>query len=145
MNSTINKTLEHTFLLARHLNKRNLRGAVIVFLMELGASTKQIGFELLLYAILLQNKNPTRALSCDIYQEIKLHYGLMSEEQVEQAIREVIKAAWINGSREAWDWYFSYADKPVTAKPTNSEFISQLAYILELWQASAENTASLKR
>ena len=49
MNSTIDKTLEHVWFLARHLKKYNIRGAVIVMLMELGVPTKCVGFELLVF------------------------------------------------------------------------------------------------
>lgn len=134
MESTIEKTLCHVLLLARHLDKCNPRGAAVVMLMELGVPTKLVGFEFLKKAIELQRKDPTRVLAKDIYTEIALHYRQNSEDQVEQAIRDAIKASWRHGSREAWEWYFSYAGKPVSNKPTNSEFISRLAYILEIWQ-----------
>lgn len=134
MESTIEKTLNHVLLLARHLEKCNPRGAAVVMLMELGVPTKLVGFEFLKRAIELQRKDPTRVLAKDIYMEIALHYRQSSDDQVEQAIREAVKASWRHGSREAWEWYFSYAGKPVVNKPTNSEFISRLAYILEIWQ-----------
>lgn len=134
MNSTIGTTLEHILFLARHLERYNLRGAVIVVLMELGVPTKCLGFEFLVYSILLQQMDPTRPLTNDIYLETKLHYKQFSEEQVEQAIRDAIKHAWNRGSKTAWEWYFSYDARAVLSKPTNSEFISQIAYILELWQ-----------
>lgn len=134
MESTIEKTLNHVLLLARHLDKCNIRGTVIVMLMELGVPTKCVGFEFLKAAVELQRKDPTRTLAKDIYLEISLHYRQNSEEQVEQAIREAIKAAWRHGSRRAWDWYFFYDGRSVLNKPTNSEFISRIAYILEIWQ-----------
>lgn len=134
MESTIERTLNHILLLSRHLDQYNLRGAIIVALMELGVPTKCIGFEFLKKAIELQRKDPTRALAKDIYLEISLHYKQNSEELVEQAIRDAIKMAWRHGSREAWEWYFSYGGRAVSNKPTNSEFISRIAYILEIWQ-----------
>lgn len=134
MESTIERTLYHILLLAQHLNHFNLRGAIIVVLMELGVPTRYIGFEFLKKAIELQRKDPTRALAKDIYMEIALHYRQNSEELVEQAIREAIKMAWRHGSRKAWEWYFSYDGRAVSNKPTNSEFISRIAYILEIWQ-----------
>lgn len=134
MESTIERTLHHILLLARHLDGCNLRGAVVVALMELGVPTKSVGFEFLKRAIELQRKDPTRALGKDIYLEIALHYKQSSEDLVEQAIRESIKIAWRHGSRKAWDWYFSYDGRTVTNKPTNGEFISRIAYILEIWQ-----------
>ena len=139
MESTIGETIDHIKLLAHHLEKSNLRGTVVVFLMELRVPTKCVGFELLLQSILLQHKDPTRALINDIYLEVKLHNRQISEEQVQQAIREAIRIAWERGSRKAWDWYFSYDGEPVTEKPSASDFISRLAYILELWQTEVRH------
>jgi len=139
MESTIGETIDHIKFLVRHLEKSNLRSAVIVFLMELRAPTKCVGFELVLQSILLQHKDPTRALSNDIYLEVKLRNKQMSEEQVQQAIKEVIRIAWERGSRTAWNWYFSYDGEPVTEKPSASDFISRLAYILELWQTEVRH------
>ena len=134
MESTIDRTLRHILLLARHLDHCNFLGVIVVVLMELGVPTKCVGFEYLKRAIELQYKDPTRALAKDIYLEISLHYKQNSEELVEQAIREAIKMAWRHGSRKAWDWYFSYDGRAAVNKPTNSEFISRIAYILEIWQ-----------
>lgn len=134
MESTIEKTLCHISLLARHLERYYLRGAIIVVLMELGVPTKCSGFEFLSKAIELQMKGATRALAKDIYLEISLHYKQDSEELVEQAIRDVMKKAWRHGSKRAWEWYFSYDSCPVSSKPTISEFVSRIAYILEIWQ-----------
>lgn len=134
MESTIERTLCHIQLLARHLNQYNFRAGTVVVLLELGVPTKYIGFEFLKKAIELQRKDPTRTLAKDIYLEISLQYKQNSEELVEQSIREAIKMAWRHGSRKAWDWYFSYDGRTITDKPTNSEFISRIAYILEIWQ-----------
>ena len=134
MESTIERTLSHIQFLARHLDRYNLRAGIVVVLMELGVPTKCVGFEFLKKAIELQSKDPTRTLTKDIYLEISLHYRQNSEELVEQSIREAIKMAWRHGSRQAWEWYFSYEGRPVVNKPTNSEFISRIAYILEIWQ-----------
>ena len=134
MESTIDRTLYHILLLVRHLDSCNLRGAIVVALMELGVPTKCVGFEFLKKAIELQRRDPTRALAKDIYLEISLHYKQNSEELVEQAIRDAIKMAWRHGSKKAWEWYFSYDGRAVLNKPTNSEFISRIAYILEIWQ-----------
>ena len=134
MESTIERTLSHIQFLARHLDRYNLRAGIVVVLMELGVPTKCVGFEFLKKAIELQSKDPTRTLTKDIYLEISLHYRQNSEELVEQSIREAIKMAWRHGSRQAWEWYFSYEGRPVVNKPTNSEFISRIDYILEIWQ-----------
>lgn len=139
MVSTIERTLCHIQLLSRHLNCCNLRGAIVVVLMELSVPTKCVGFEFLKKAIELQRRDPTRTLTKDIYLEISLHYKQNSEELIEQAIREAIKMAWRHGSRQAWDWYFSYDDRTTVNKPTNGEFISRIAYILEIWQECSKS------
>ena len=138
MESTISETLRHVLLLARHLDTCDLRGVTIVVLMELGVPTKSVGFEYLKRAILLQQEDPTRALTKDIYLEISLRCKLNSEEQVDQAIRDAIRIAWENGSKTAWYWYFSYDGQAPRRRPTNSAFISRISYILELWQACKE-------
>lgn len=145
MDSTISETLRHVLLLARHLDKCDLRGVTIVALMELGVPTKSIGFEYLKRAILLQHEDPTRALTKDIYLEISLRCKLNSEEQVDQAIRDAIRIAWENGSKAAWRWYFSYDGQAPRRRPTNSEFISKISCILELWQACKEREICYER
>lgn len=135
MRSTIAKTLEHVVLLAQHLDLCDLRGAIIAILMELRVPTKSVGFECLKQAIQLQFQDPTRALYGDIYSQIAQRFHQSSEKQVDQAIREVLDVAWQQGSREAWEWYFSYEGNLTVKRPTNSEFISQVAYIIEFWQS----------
>jgi len=134
MISTIDKTLAHVLLLARHMNGIDIPEKVNVVLMELNAPRNRIGFELLKRAVVLKNEDPTRALSGDIYPELVLRYKQISEDQVAQAIREVIKSAWKNGSDEAWAWYFAYGGNLRRRRPSNSEFISEIAYIIDLWQ-----------
>lgn len=144
MESTIERTLGHIQLFARHLDHYNLRAGIIVALMELGVPTKFAGFEFLKKAIELQCKDPARALAKDIYLEISLCYKQNSEELVEKSIREAIKVAWRHGSRQAWNWYFSYDGRPAVNKPTNSEFISRIAYILEIWQECGKQKGGLQ-
>ena len=134
MESTIERTLCHIQILTRHLDPYNIRGGIVVILMELGIPTKCAGFEFLKKAIELQYEDPTRALSKDMYIEISSCYNQYSECAIERAIRQAIKTAWMYGSWQAWDWYFSYDGQSATNKPTNSEFISRIAYVLEIWQ-----------
>jgi len=134
MISTITETLEHVLFLTRHLNNCDSQGIAVVILMELGVPTKCVGFEFLKRAILLFYEDPTRALSKDIYQEIKLKCKLSSEEQVDQAMRDATSKAWSSGSTKAWRWYFAYNGESLQHKPSNAEFITRIARILELWQ-----------
>ena len=134
MESTIEKTLCHIQLLSRHLEPYNFRAGTVVILMELGVPTRCAGFEFLKKAIELEYEDPTRALCKDMYLEIASCYQQCSGWAVERGIRQAIKRAWMNGSQQAWNWYFSYNGQAVANKPTNSEFISRIAYILKIWQ-----------
>lgn len=134
MVSTIQILLDHLKLLSRHLDFYNIKGAIWVVLMELKIPTNCFGYELLQRAIYLHYQNPLRAFSKDIYKEIADDCGVSSEYAVEQAIREAIKLGWRNGSKKAWDWYFSYDGRSPTRKPSNSLFISQVSSALKLWQ-----------
>lgn len=141
--STIYATLTHVIFLARHLKNCTPKGAMVAMLMELGVPTKSVGFELLRHAIMLQFNDPTRSLNNDIYLEVAANYRQNSEEQVEQAIRDAIRQAWSRGSRTAWLWYFSYDGCARSSRPTNGEFISRIAYILELWQECVKKGGTL--
>ena len=134
MISTIDKTLAHILLLTRHMRGIDIPTKISVVLMEMKAPRNRIGFELLKKAIFLKHEDPTGALAGDIYLEIVLRHKQASEEQVAQAIREVIKSAWKNGSEEAWEWYFAYGGTLRRSRPSNCEFISEIACIIELWQ-----------
>lgn len=144
MLSTISETLVHILFLARHLNGCSLQCVVTVMLMELGIPTKCVGFALIKEAVLLYFANPTRVFSKDIYLEISQRYYQCSEEQVDQAIRDAIKAAWKRGNKTAWSWYFSYGSADLQ-KPTNGEFISRLAYTLELWKGCCREEVCCER
>ena len=141
MKSTITGTLDHILFLARHLDKCNARGAVVAMLMELGVPTQCMGFEFLKTAILLFYENPTRSLHKDIFREVMHQYKQNSEEQVDQAVREAIKKSWRHGSQTAWDWYFAYDGIRRTERPSNAEFISRIARVLELWQSNSKEVA----
>lgn len=134
MQSTIHETLDHVLLLARHLNKCDISCAATVVLMELGVPTKCIGFEYLKRAILMLHEDPTRSLSKDIYLKISLRCKTGSEEPIEQAIRDAISKAWKSGSLRAWNWYFAYDGQLQDGRPSNSEFISRIVRVLQLWQ-----------
>ncbi len=71
MESTIERTLSHIHLLARHLDRYNLRAGIVVVLMELGIPTKCVGFEFLKKAIELQRKDPARILRLKIVVQIR--------------------------------------------------------------------------
>ena len=136
MESAVAPLLDHVLFLARRSPLNAPRPSAIVMLMELGVPNHYMGHELVLQAIVLQHEDPTRGLRNDIYHEITLRCHLNSEEQVDQAIRQALKVAWKQGDRRLWECCFSCGRRVLLKRPSNSEFISRIAYIMELWQES---------
>lgn len=136
MKSAAGLLLDHLLFLMQRPVPCSPRSKAYVMLMDVGVPDNYKGHEYVLQAIILQHVSPERGLKNDIYHEITLRYRLNSEEQVDQAIRQVLKVAWQQGDRHMWECYFSRGGRVLLKRPTNSEFISRFAYILELWQES---------
>lgn len=138
----VEDTLKHVLFLAQHLNRHSPKCIVVAILMELNVATKSAGFEYLKRAILLFYQNPTKMVTKEIYAEVAMSCtGQNSSAQVEQAIRRAIKEAWKNSDREAFIRYFSCDANGIVKKPTNAEFISRIARVLELWEGCCEKEA----
>ena len=132
MVSTIT-TLDYAHLLARHLNNDNLQCATIAVLFELGIPTSRIGFDYLVHAIVLRYENPAMLVTKEIYPAICSEYGgNLNNFQVEQAIRSAISAGWKRRDETVWSFYFTPDRDEKMHKPTNSQFISKVAYFLKL-------------
>lgn len=142
----IEDTLKHVLFLARLLKNCSPQCVVVSILMELNIPTKNAGFEYLKRAILLFHENPTLMITKDIYQKIGESCAeAVSIAQVEQSIRQVISAAWKNKDQSAFIRYFSCGANGIVKKPTNAEFISRIARILELWEGCCEKEADYER
>lgn len=135
MKSTIEDTLRHVQFLNRHLNTCSLECMVIVVLLELGISTKRAGFDYIKKGILLMCDDPAALITKGVYPEIGKSYNPpVSDMQVEQSIRSAIGEAWDLRNSRVWGYYFINAAGNKPKKPTNAEFISRIARILEVWQ-----------
>lgn len=139
MVSTIEGTLKYAVFLAKHLNKCDLQCGVIAVLLELGISAKWNGFDYLERAILLFSENPTQSFTKEIYPIIgKSYTPRYSGYQVEISIRRSINEAWKSRDNEVWSYFFPVDRNGNVAKPSNGEFIAQIARFLELWQGCKE-------
>lgn len=132
---TIEETLEHALFLARHLHNCDLQYAAIAVLLELGIPTKRIGFAYLKNAIVLFVTEPAQMVTKGIYPAIgKMYESRPGQLQIEQAIRSAIHEAWIDRDERLWRLYFPADQNGYVKKPSNAEFISGIAYFLELWR-----------
>ena len=145
MKSTIEDTLRHVQFLNRHLNTFDLQCMVIVVLLELGISTRRDGFDYMKKGILLLCGDPSLLITKGVYPEIGACYvPVVGSQQIEQSIRSAITDAWTQRNKRVWGYYFSGTTGSNPKKPTNAEFMTRIARVLELWQccqkeASYEN------
>lgn len=129
----IQETLVHVLFLAQHLNNCDPLCVVIAVLLELGIPTKRSGFDLLKRSILISYRRPGLTVH-EIFYEVGHSYEAdLSFEQVDQAIRAAISDAWRCRDDTVWLCYFPQVMAQGIRKPSNAEFITQLARLLELW------------
>ena len=129
----IQETLVHVLFLAQHLNNCDPQCVIITALLELGIPTKRSGFDLLKKAILVSYRRPDFTIH-EVFCEIGKYYEAEpSFEQIDQAIRAAITDAWKYRDENVWQCYFPQVMAQGIRKPSNAEFITQLARLVELW------------
>ena len=135
MKNTIEETLKHVQFLNRHLNTLDLQCMVIVVLLELGIATKRDGFDYILKGIILMCDDPALLITKGVYPVIGECYDPpIGSQQIEYSIRSAINEAWLQRNGRVWGYYFPDSAGSKSKKPTNAEFITRIARIMELWQ-----------
>lgn len=130
----IEEMLDHAAFLARHLNNCDLQFQALVILLDMGVPTDCDGFQYLKNAIVCYYRTPRKLITKEIYLEVgRLYDPAAGGKQVENAIRRAIVVAWTERDDDIWASYFPRRNGSVR-KPSNREFISQVACFMELWQ-----------
>lgn len=141
MEHPVNDTLAYVILLAFNIRNGDIPAAILAVLIELGFQSSVDGFGYLRKAIYLKYQNPDMRLT-EIYQEIvQTSSSVQSPSQVEQAILAAIENAWRNRNLETWDYFFSEKRMGKRRRPTNKEFICQMACFMELWDSHCREVA----
>lgn len=131
MRVTIDETLKHIRFLARLFGKDNIRYVVVALLLELGIPTNYDGFEYLVKGITIYFREPSLMITKGLYPVIaETSINQVEGQLIESAIRNAIKTAWRKRDGESWACFFP----GVTKRPSNAEFISRIAYMLDLWE-----------
>ena len=105
----------------------------------MGIPAKRIGFEYLTQAIVRFYDDPAQAITKELYPGVADACGSGADaKQVESAIRAVIAEAWDNRIPKVWACYFPHYAGRQMDRPSNTEFISEIARFLELWQGCCE-------
>lgn len=81
-------------------------------------------------AILARYNQTTDTLMKNIYLDIADAFNAQYTN-VEKAVRDAIKSAWRNGDPVVWKLYFSADGQSACRCPTNEEFITSIATILQ--------------
>ena len=132
---TIDKTLNHVLFLTRRFNGNDLESAILAVLLELGLSAQSDGFHYLRTGIMLKYSNPNQRIIKMLYPAIgKCYEPEIGANQIEQAIRSAIGAAWEIRDEDTWECFFPSRGREAK-KPSNGEFICKIACILELWHS----------
>lgn len=132
---TVNETLRYVISLAEDVSKGDVPAAILTVLIEMGFHSHTDGFVYLRSAILIKSKNPGLRIA-SVYREIlEINEDASSSGVVEQAILTSINSAWNERNTEVWEYFFSEHRTGKRGKPTNKEFISQIACFMELWNS----------
>lgn len=118
--------------MARHLDQDDIPAAAKCVTIQLRLPSDLDGCRYLRSLIPMYIEDREKFLTKELYVQVGHAFGV-SREQVEKNIRYAINVAWKQRDRLTWDPYF-----PQTRKPSNKEFISRIADVLELWQDSTE-------
>lgn len=142
MQNTKEETLYHALFLAQHLSKGDLKDGLVYILYELEMPSHNIGYHYVKNAILLFCRDPVHTLLQGIYQTVieKVNPSA-SYEQLEQSMRSVIGQSYKNCDPRVWRIYFHPRGKHRAKRPSNYEFISQIANFIELWQACCKEVS----
>lgn len=109
----------------------NLLAETATHLHILNFPTHLDGYRQLCVAIPLFCTDPNQRLTKELYPEIALQCGSKDGRSVEHSIRKAIQSAWKERNRTVWEKYFIAASKENADCPTNKEFISRIAEILD--------------
>lgn len=95
-------------------------------LRNLNIPTKRKGFEYLQRCIDLYEMDPFQSVTKTLYPQVAQIYHT-NPVAVERAIRQVIHESWDQRDEAMWRLYFTPCRNGTIPRPTNTEFISQLA------------------
>lgn len=133
MRHTVNETQRYVISLACDVQNGDVSAATLAVLMELGFQSCTDGFGYLRKSICMKCLYPDMKIAAIYHEIVRVSGPGVSYNQVEQAIFTSIENAWTNRDREQWDYFFSESVMGSSKKPTNKQFICQIAVFMELW------------
>lgn len=133
MTQTLDSTIQYILTLTRCFRQGDIDAAILAILFDLGFSVQCEGFSQLRIAIRYRYEHPHGNCQ-EVYEAvIRETDPSATDTQIEQTVRSAIGSAWTRGPREQWALLFPAGPNGRRTKPSNFEFISRIACILELW------------
>lgn len=131
----IEKTLDRILFLARRFRVTDVKYIAKIFVLELGVLPKYDGYKYLVHAIVLYNEAPVQLSIKNLYSALAALYNeTVDAKQIEQAIRSAIRQAWKRRDIGIWCCYFPSDVNGDVERPSNSDFISTVACVVDLWK-----------
>lgn len=95
---------------------------------EMGVPAHLKGYQYLRSSIIMAKEDMEIVGSVTklLYPEIAKKYKT-TEQKVERAIRNAIEVSWMRGNGDIFEELFGYSAQTGTGRPTNSEYIAQIA------------------
>ena len=142
MANTKEETLYHALFLARHLSRGDLKDGLVYILYELEMPSHILGYHYVKNAILMFYRNPVGMLLQGIYEAvIETVNPSASYKQLEQDMRSAIGQAYRKCAPHVWRIYIRPGEGQKPRRPSNQEFISEIASFMELWQACCKEVS----
>ena len=139
MECTMDAALRHVENRALYLNRCDSTYIIHISLKELGISSGHDGFLYAKSAVKILCNNPGSTLTNGVYAAAAILAKTgAGEGQVEQAIRNAIKAAWEDRDERVWECYFPAGKAGRTQCPSNKEFLMAVVDHIELWKGFCE-------
>ena len=109
---------------------------VTEFMLDMGVPAHLKGYHYLRTAILMAGKDMEVVGSVTklLYPEIAKLFKT-TEQKVERAIRNAIEVSWVRGNADTFEDLFGYSFLTGNTRPTNSEYIAQIADKIRLEMA----------
>lgn len=113
--------------------KPDPHSAVSSILLALNMPTHKKGFRYSRLGVMMLAEDPGLQVTKEVYPFIAKEFGT-SKTAVEKAIRSAIDSAWSSRNNDLWRQYFTPAPNGLVPRPSNTQFLSRLADVLNMGQ-----------
>lgn len=112
-------------------SERNAQNLAALHMQKLGFQTNWDGYQQLRIGIPMYALDPQQQMTKELYPAIANILGWDDGRKVEHSIRTAIKTAWMRRNEQVWAEYFPLKKDEKISCPTNKQFISRIAEMLE--------------